>query len=348
MGAHSASDIVTAGDRRCKAARRGGVRPESDGEAAGVECGGEGDVDYVVGNTGLNTKYDSPALLYYGDVDGSGEKRILEAEFEDGKCYPIRGLSCSSNAMPFLRGKTPKFHDFASATLIDLYAGRLEKAQRFEANTLESGVLMNDGKGRFEFRALPSMAQVAPVFGIAMSDFDADGNQDLFLAQNSFSPQVETGRMDGGTGILLRGLGDGNFSAVRADQSGLLVPGDAKGVALTDLNGDGWQDLLVAVNNSQMKAYESIPPAGGKIVTVDLDAADALKIGSLVTATLSSGKQLIFEITAGGSYLSQSSRRIRFVVPKNESIREVAVRWSDGKTDMLKVVKNDSSIRIGR
>jgi len=66
---------------------------------------GDGDFDYVVGNNGLNTKYETPALLYYGDVDGSGRKRILEAEMEKGKCFPIRGLSCSSNAMPFLRKK---------------------------------------------------------------------------------------------------------------------------------------------------------------------------------------------------------------------------------------------------
>jgi hypothetical protein len=313
---------------------------------AGGDLDGDGDLDYVVGNTGLNTKYEAPALLFYGDVDGSGKKRILEAEFEDGKCFPIRGLSCSSNAMPFLKSKTPKFHDFASATLGGLYAGGLEKAQRFEANTLESGVLINDGKGKFEFRALPAMAQIAPVFGIAICDFDADGNQDLFLAQNSFSPQVETGRMDGGTGILLQGHGDGNFSPIRADRSGLVIPGDAKGVTLVDLNGDAWQDLLVTVNNGEMKVFESVPPSGSKIVTVDLDAADALKIGSLLKAKLSNGRELTCEVSAGGSYLSQSSRRIRFVIPENDTLTEITVRWSDGDTKTTRVKAADTSLRI--
>jgi len=40
--------------------------------------------------------------------------------------------------MPFLKNKTPKFRDFASATLSELYEERLEKTQRFEANTLAS------------------------------------------------------------------------------------------------------------------------------------------------------------------------------------------------------------------
>ena len=313
---------------------------------AGGDFDNDGDIDYVVGNVGLNTKYEAPALLYYGDVDGSGKKRILEAEFEGEKCYPIRGLSCSSNAMPFLKKKTPKFHDFASATLSDLYAGTINKAQKFEANTLESGILLNDGKGKFEFRVLPAMAHLSPVNGIAISDFDGDGSLDLFLAQNSHAPQVETGRMDGGNGALLRGNGDGSFSEVRADQSGLIVPGDAKAVVLTDLNGDAWPDLVVAMNGSEALAFEQAPPGGSKLMVVDLRGADARRIGAFLTMELDSGKKLSKEVYAGGGYLSQSSININFVVPEGEIARALIVRWGDGKLTRKEVGEGESKIKV--
>ena len=65
---------------------------------------GDGEFDFAAGNVGLNSKSPAspghPAVLYYGDVDGSGRKRIVEAKFEGPTMVPVRGFSCSRNAMP--------------------------------------------------------------------------------------------------------------------------------------------------------------------------------------------------------------------------------------------------------
>ena len=223
---------------------------------AAADVDGDGDIDLVAGNVGLNTKYKAPELLYYGDFDGTGKPRILEAKFEGETWLPHRGYSCSSNAMPALKSKLTTFHSFANKSLEAIYSNtRLKNALRFEANTLESGVFLNDGKGRFRFQPLPRLAQAFPVYGIVVEDLTSDGHPDVYLIGNSNSPQRETGNMDGGVSLLLAGDGKGNFRPMWPHESGLVVPGDAKGVVLTDLNGDLKRDIVVTVNNSSLRAF---------------------------------------------------------------------------------------------
>ena len=221
---------------------------------------GDGDLDLAVGNWGLNTKYhasaDQPSLLYYGDFENEGRMRLVEAEFEDEKLYPVRGKSCSTNAMPFLGNKFERFHDFAVASLEDIYTEtRLESAHRFAATTLESGVLRNDGTGSFEFIAFPAIAQVAPICGITVGDFNDDGKLDLFLAENFFGPQPETGRADGGISQILIGYGDCTFTPSMANESGIIVIGDATRAMQADLTGDGVPEVIVPTNDGRVYTF---------------------------------------------------------------------------------------------
>ena len=40
-------------------------------------------------------------------------------------------------------------------------------------------------------------------------------------------------------------------------ESGLVVPGDARWVALTDLNGDSKPDIVVTVNDAELRVFEA-------------------------------------------------------------------------------------------
>ena len=304
---------------------------------AGRDVDGDGDIDYVVTNFGLNTKYHAttqkPTLLYYGDVDGSGNMNLIEAEFEDESLFPVRGRSCSSNAVPSLFDKFDSYKSFALAELQDIYEPqRLEEAQRFAATTLESGVLLNDGTGHFQFRPLPRLAQVAPAFGVVLTEWDGDGHADVYLAQNFFTPQVETGRMDGGVGLLLKGRGDGSFDPVMPMESGIVVPGDAKGVATTDLDGDHRPDLLVTVNNDQPQAFVSRIAKSNPLLTIRLEGppGNSPAIGARVTIHLMDGTRQTAEVYAGGGYLSQSTRDLCFGT-RDQQVEAIEVVWPNGE-----------------
>ncbi len=105
---------------------------------------------------------------------------------------------------------------------------------------------------------------------------------------------------------------------------------------------------MIAVNGGEMQAYETVPPVGGRVLIVDLQAAEALKVGALVTVELASGKKFSSEVYAGGSYLSQSSPIVRFAIPDHENVSELTVRWSDGKVAKKQLGAEQLKVKIKR
>jgi hypothetical protein len=73
--------------------------------------------------------------------------------------------------------------------------------------------------------------------GAALFDFDNDGRLDIYLLQNAGPNSQSTNR-------LFRQGPDGRFTDVSAG-SGLDIAGHGMGVAIGDINNDGWLDVLV-------------------------------------------------------------------------------------------------------
>ena len=71
---------------------------------AAADLNGDGRLDYVVGNIGLNTQYHAdaahPALLYSGDFRGNGTNQLIEAYYEGDRLYPWRSRSGLGAALP--------------------------------------------------------------------------------------------------------------------------------------------------------------------------------------------------------------------------------------------------------
>jgi hypothetical protein len=104
----------------------------------------------------------APELLFYGDLDGSGTSNLIGAYFVGEYGFPHVGLDELSKAMPSIRGRFPTYAKYAAAPIDDLFGmSRLRRAIRREANTFESGVLLNKKEG-FRFEPLPPLAQTAP------------------------------------------------------------------------------------------------------------------------------------------------------------------------------------------
>ena len=118
-----------------------------------------------------------------------------------------------AQAVPSLRARFTSYRSWAEASMQQILGERFSTTKVLEANWLESTVFLNRG-GHFEAKVLPADAQLAPAFGVSAADWDGDGNEDLFLAQNFFDAEPETPRYDSGRGVWLRGDGQGGFVSV--------------------------------------------------------------------------------------------------------------------------------------
>ncbi len=311
----------------------------------------DGDTDYVVMNTGLNTKYHAtheyPVQLFAGDFDNTGNINLVESEWEGEKCYPIRGKSCSSQAMPQLAEKFETYHEFALAELVDIYTeNALENAAKFVANRLDSVLLLNNGVGQFQIKTLPRLAQVSPGFGVAVEDIDLDGFADICIAQNFLHPQPETGQMDGGMGLVLKGAGNGEFESMPPTQSGLIVTGQGMGLAIVDINRDARPDLVVAVNDDKATVFVNQSKSDRRTFVVQVDGGNGnlTGIGSRIVLKSKSGKICTREIYSASGYLSQSSGELFFSLAKDDSIESLEIQWPDGSTESR--IVNDADQRI--
>jgi hypothetical protein len=306
---------------------------------ASADFNGDGRPDFVVGNVGLNTQYHGdaahPALLYYGDFRGNGTNQLIEAYYEGDQIYPWRSRKGMAAAVPSVMKRFTKNAYYARATLGEIVGqDRLAKARRFEASELQSGVFLSQSDGTYRFSPLPRIAQISMLQGIVAGDFDGSGHAGIFTVQNSYAPIRSDGRIDSGIGQLLRGDGHGNFTAVAPLESGLVVPGDAKALAVTDLDNDGWPDFLVTRNNSTSLSFRNAGLHGRRSFGVRLKGplGNPTGIGARISVEQADGSTETAEVHAGSGYYSQSSAECFFGYPDGSPPKKIRVLWPSGTT----------------
>ena len=202
----------------------------------------DGDLDFIVGNLGLNYKYKATESetfdIYFNDFDNNKKNDIVLSYFNNGKEYPLRGRECSSQQMPGIKQKFKNYASFSTATLEDVYTQEyLENALHYQVKSFAS-VYLENKNGEFIVHRLPNLAQVSNINQILVNDFDNDSNLDVIIAGNLYSSEVETPRSDASNGLFLKGDGHGNFQPIIGIESGLYAPGDVKDMATISIRNE--------------------------------------------------------------------------------------------------------------
>jgi hypothetical protein len=176
-------------------------------------------------------------------------------------------------------------------------------------------------------------------FGTGFIDVDNDSWEDLFIASGHvfrFPPGGDPNQRP----VLLRNVerkGRRFFQDMHGQAGPYFeTPVRGRGVAIGDLDNDGWPDLVVSHTNTpvvmlknQVARGESHPHHWLGLELLGRDHRDI--VGSTVTLE-GGGRKLTRFIKGGGSYLSSSDRRLLFGLGEQAAVERVTVKWSWGES----------------
>jgi ASPIC and UnbV/FG-GAP-like repeat len=199
--------------------------------------------------------------------------------------------------------------------------------------------------GRRFANARPEFASVFDTtlagWGASWADLDQDGTLDLAVTNGAIP--VTNLRMDAEPIKVLGALDEGY-----ADVSlgiGLGPDGvNGRGLAVADYDNDGDLDIAVASIAGRLVLLRS-SGADGHWLQVKLET---FAPGALVTATLPDGRRLVREVKAGTSYLSSEDPRVHFGLGDATRVRELVVRYPDGRETRLSGVRADRLVTVSR
>jgi len=199
----------------------------------------DGDVDFIAGNLGLNTRLKAtekePIGMYYNDFDDNGKFEQIITFYLQGKEIPFANKDEIQRQIPKIKKSFLYAEDFAKANLYDIFtkeklkSSKIVKAYHF-ANTL----FINDGKGNFMAKVLPWEAQITAYKTAVVTDANGDKWPDILMMGNFYDNNVQMGRYDADYGTLLINTGKQNFDA--AAMNGLSIKGQVRQIAPIQLN----------------------------------------------------------------------------------------------------------------
>jgi hypothetical protein len=176
-------------------------------------------------------------------------------------------------------------------------------------------------------------------FGTVFFDPDNDGWEDLMFVNGHVLHWPSLGSTHKQKPVLMRNtLQEGRRVFRDASARGgafFQTPALGRGLAVGDLDNDGWPDLVVSNTNSPAAVLRNVAAAASpttRWLGVRLWGRDHRDIVGSTVILEGSTRTLTRFVKNGGSYLSVSDPRILFGLGEKEQIKKVTVKWSWGGT----------------
>ncbi|RKR80788.1 ASPIC/UnbV protein [Mucilaginibacter gracilis] len=162
--------------------------------AAITDLDNDGKADLVLGNWGLNNKYNvtpqTPLFAYNNDVDNDGKNDLILSYCFKGSYYPFRPKNDLDQEIPYIKKEWLSYQKMADKTTQEIFKNKLTEDNKLTANTFAS-MFISDVLHAKTAKSLPYQFQQAPIRSIL-----ADKNGKLLVNGNFWGVVPYEGKYD--------------------------------------------------------------------------------------------------------------------------------------------------------
>lgn len=305
---------------------------DHSGSGMGVVCAdydNDGDTDIFV----ANDKEEN----YLFDNDGTG--KFEQIGLMAGIAYNINGKIMGSMGVDC--------GDFDNDGLLDFYVTSYAQETASLYRNLGDGVFEDatfvTGAGSGTFRKV--------TWGPGFSDFDNDGDLDIFVAAGHLQVNVEKyleGTSYSVKNIVLMNTGKGRFVNV-SDQAGdgMKIKLSSRGAAFDDLDNDGDIDAVILNSRREPTILRNDTKNNNHWLQIRLVGVKSNRDGVGARVKVIAGDLVqVDEVHSGRGYQGHFGMRLHFGLGLHKKIDRIEVRWIGGGVDVFEDINVDQLITL--
>ena len=208
-----------------------------------IDLDQDGDMDFLLGNEGINTLLEPPLTLCIADFDQNGTKESLICHQEGDEDYPIHEIDDMRRKMPSTKKRYLKYKDYAAVSIGKMFDEKVVASAIKKPLDILASVTMWNDQGNLRLEPLEYRLQWSSIH--TFYTYKSGDDLTIVAGGNDDQIQPQFGRQDASSGWVWTMEGS-TYSTPKP----LFVDGQIRSIALWN------EDLLLGRNGEHLMSIK--------------------------------------------------------------------------------------------